>query len=57
MKISILILALALAGCATPPGHPFGIWEGGMRGPTDQACSLRANADGTTTLLACGGKL
>lgn len=42
-----------LEGCATPPHDPpVGIWEGGMRMPTDQACSIDT-VNGETVLRAC----
>lgn len=50
VRLSV-ILCLLLTGCATPPGHPFGIWEGGMRMPDDQACSIQGQE-----LLPCGAQ-
>ncbi len=34
-------ICLLLAGCADIPHNPpVGIWEGGLRMPDDQACSI-----------------
>lgn len=38
------------AGCATPPGRPYAIVQGGLRMPTNQACRI---SDVGTRLLPC----
>lgn len=48
-----ILLSLLLGACATAREEPYGIWEGGMRGPDNEACSVHPNDDGTTDLLPC----
>ncbi len=56
LVIGFLLVLLAGSGCATPPGHPFGIWQGGMRMPTNQACNMVVNGD-DVVLEPCTGWL
>jgi hypothetical protein len=53
-----MVAAGSLGGCVghvAQKTYPFGVWDGGMRMPTDQACAIRPNANGTTDLTPCRG--
>lgn len=51
--LTLGLLYAFLQGCATPPHNPpVGIWELGMRMPTDQACYIDTE-NGQPVLRPC----